>query len=421
MQNQQKSTHPRSPEFLLTLSRALLEALDLQETLYVLLTGVTSGDGLGFNRAFLYLTDSGRRSLRATLAIGPDSKEEAHRIWEDMEQRGFTLETILNRHGEFLTDERASALRHSFQRSWMKLPADGRGVHDEHGDVLARVFATREPFASNDFHLKLPGTDITLHNMVVVPLVLDGLSVGLMAADNPYNERRVTDRDLKEASGLANLCAVAVQRARLLERIKEMANRDGLTGLANRRRFDERFVELTAGAVHTGRPLSLLILDIDDFKHVNDRFGHLAGDALLKVLATTIKSRIRTADLAARYGGDEIVVVLPGADMDAALSVAHAISEDLERRMADTGKILAPTAACTVSIGVAQLEPGDDPEDLIARADRALYEAKAKGKATTWAARKEDDPALRQPSLPFVRDGRPAADEAGKTTTDDST
>lgn len=400
----ERPTLQRSPEFLLTLSRALLEALDLRETLYVLLTGVTSGDGLGFNRAFLYLTDEGRRSLRATLAIGPNSEEEAHRIWEDMEQQGFTLETILKRYDRFLTDEKASALSRSFQRSWMKLTTDGPEAAELSHKVLGRVFRTREPHFSNEESLVLPETDITLEHLVMVPLVLDGQSVGLLAADNLYNGREVTNRDIKDAAGLANLCAVAVQRARLLERIKEMANRDGLTGLANRRRFDETFPELVAQSTHTGRPLSLLILDIDDFKEVNDRFGHLAGDALLKVLAATIKDRIRTADLAARYGGDEVVVVLPGADLEAAVSVARSITEELALRMAETGKILAPTASCTVSVGAAQLEPGDNPQSLIARADRALYEAKARGKASTWAARRADDPDVRQARLPFGGD-----------------
>ncbi len=375
----ESATSQRSPEFLLTLSRALLEALDLHETLYVLLTGVTSGDGLGFNRAFLYLTDEGHRSLRATLAIGPDSKQEAHRIWEDMKQQGFSLETILKRYDKFLTDDAASALSRRFQQSWMKLPmAEGA---PESVDLLARVLQTAKPFHSNDMSVALPQTDIVLERMVIFPLVLDGTSVGLLLADNAYNEKDVTQRDLKDGAGLANLCTVAVQRARLLERIKEMADRDGLTGLANRRRFDELFPELVARAQRTGRPLSLLILDIDDFKEVNDRFGHLAGDALLKVLAATIKDRIRTADLAARYGGDEIVVALPGADAQAALLVAHSIAEELERRMASTGKILAPDASCTVSIGLAQFEANQTPQAFIAQADKALYAAKAQGKA----------------------------------------
>lgn len=165
------------------------------------------------------------------------------------------------------------------------------------------------------------------------------------------------------------------------ELLAEMASRDALTGLFNRRHFDLRLAEDLREAQCTGQPLALLLLDVDHFKSVNDAFGHAAGDAALRTVAAVLSSRLRRGgDMLARYGGEEFAMVLPGADPAA----AAALAERLRQAVADA-PVPAPLAdrRLTISIGVAVYPGGGLPADaswLLRRADAALYAAKRAGR-----------------------------------------
>jgi diguanylate cyclase (GGDEF)-like protein len=161
----------------------------------------------------------------------------------------------------------------------------------------------------------------------------------------------------------------ALKNLLLFEQVKCLAIRDGLTGLYNHRHFWEllnREVEL---ARRYGRPLSLLFLDIDDFKNINDTLGHPQGDLVLKKLAAYLEGSVRQADLVCRYGGEEFVVVLSQTSPEQ----GRVLAERLRSGIAGELKI-------TVSIGLAGLEPGMDAENLVKVADAALYRAKQSGK-----------------------------------------
>jgi len=148
---------------------------------------------------------------------------------------------------------------------------------------------------------------------------------------------------------------------------------DALTGIGNRRAIDERLGEEIDRANRYGHPLSLLMIDIDDFKLVNDRLGHAAGDQTLQAVSSTIERSIRTIDIAARYGGDEFVVILPETHLDGAAIVAERI------RVATTEN--ESPLPVTVSVGAAELlVPESSPAPLLDRADTALYRAKRSGK-----------------------------------------
>jgi diguanylate cyclase (GGDEF)-like protein len=166
--------------------------------------------------------------------------------------------------------------------------------------------------------------------------------------------------------------SASFERGRMLE---QEAITDALTGLYNRRWLDQRLPRLVARHERAGRPLSLLLLDIDHFKRFNDELGHAAGDQVLAMVAQTISAQVRPTDLAARYGGEEMVVVLPETPLDGARIAAERLRSRIERARAKD--IERPV---TVSIGVATLGLHEDAQELLRRADEMLYRAKSLGR-----------------------------------------
>jgi two-component system, cell cycle response regulator len=160
-------------------------------------------------------------------------------------------------------------------------------------------------------------------------------------------------------------------------RLVEAALRDPLTGVYNRRHFDERLAAEFAAARRHGTPLSLLVVDVDHFKQVNDTNGHLAGDALLKVVARALADGLRKEDILARYGGEEFVVIARGTDLAGGTQFAERLRERIEQAHCNwEGKQLRVTA----SIGLAQLGAEMTVQQLIDAADRGVYQAKRNGR-----------------------------------------
>ena len=173
--------------------------------------------------------------------------------------------------------------------------------------------------------------------------------------------------------GLADR-SLALRRDR--DQARRLADIDPLTGLHNRRAWSERLFALDEALRREGQPLSLLFLDLDHFKELNDRLGHEAGDAALRAMALAMRAELREQDEVGRYGGEEFVVALPGSDGAHALQAAERIRARLHQRAMHDPAGAMPT----VSIGVATLEPGEDLPTLIKRADGAMYAAKAAGR-----------------------------------------
>jgi diguanylate cyclase (GGDEF)-like protein len=159
------------------------------------------------------------------------------------------------------------------------------------------------------------------------------------------------------------------------ERFRELAGHDDLTGLPNRRLFQEHYARVAARSYRFGEPVSLLLVDVDGLKSINDRWGHMAGNAALRQVARIVRERKRAEDLAARWGGDEFVLLLPGADVPAAERVAREILRSAERSVMKN-----PPTAVTVTIGIASGIAAFPEHDFFAAADRALYEGKTAGR-----------------------------------------
>src|SRR5688572_2363622 len=213
--------------------------------------------------------------------------------------------------------------------------------------------------------------------LAMLPLVAKGQSIGLVELFSKTKIRWDAQR-LELARTMANEAAIALENARLYEDARKLADRDPLTGFYNHRFLHERMGEEVVRSQRGRRPLSVLMLDLDDFKLVNDTFGHLFGDRVLTWAAEVIRSTLRVSDVAARYGGDEFALILPDTGSDEARHAAERILEAF-REQPFVGEQRGPVPIAA-SIGVATF-PGDGRTgtELIAAADTALYQVKRGG------------------------------------------
>ncbi len=169
-----------------------------------------------------------------------------------------------------------------------------------------------------------------------------------------------------------------------LEKLKEKTIIDELTQILNRRGIMEFLTREYARSKRFKSPLSVLMIDIDDFKKVNDTYGHTVGDKVLKTIAQILKTKLRATDVVGRYGGEEFLVVLPETDLQAALTVAEKLRTEVAKK---TFKYKDQVFKVTISLGAAQLKEGESIEELINRADQALYTSKRSGKNRTTLAK----------------------------------
>ena len=216
-----------------------------------------------------------------------------------------------------------------------------------------------------------------MRGLIMLPLVAKGAAIGIAeitSVGRPTDEPgRIT-----LARTMAHEAAMALENARVYEAARKLADRDPLTGYFNHRYLHERLSEEVVRAIRTRRPLSVVMLDLDDFKLVNDTFGHVYGDRVLVYVAETIRATLRASDVAARYGGDEFAVILPETTVHGAAGVAERILATFQAHpFTADGRTPLPVGT---SIGIAT-HPGDGrtATELIAAADAGLYAAKADG------------------------------------------
>jgi diguanylate cyclase (GGDEF)-like protein len=239
--------------------------------------------------------------------------------------------------------------------------------------VAGRVLTTGQPFVTNAYQTEMEIAHESLGAIKTaagVPMVWNGELKGALSVG--FTEmRRVTDEDLRALEAVAAFAVVACQNAEAYQLARVAATTDALTGLINHGALQLRVREEISRARRTGAPLACLLLDLDDFKTVNDDHGHQAGDEQLRVVADALRGELRDHDIVARYGGDEFVVLLPGADGAGGRAVADRVAA-------------AVPVAC--SIGVAHWSEPLTADELLDRADRALLLAKRTGKSRVAVA-----------------------------------
>ncbi len=197
--------------------------------------------------------------------------------------------------------------------------------------------------------------------------------------DQPVEEATLADGDhVTVGETILKFISHHSVEARYHEEVYQLATHDALTELCNRRHFSELVDKEIARAQRHGRPLVMAIIDVDLFKPVNDQFGHIAGDGVLRQLATTVRAFVRGEDIAARIGGEEFAVLLPETDVEPARQFAERLREAVA---ADTFMLGGQPHRITISLGLAGLAPGRaDRSQLMRAADAALYRAKEEGR-----------------------------------------
>jgi len=219
----------------------------------------------------------------------------------------------------------------------------------------------------------------TLRDAVYKFKELDFSELGKLSEDLRRDRRRDELFYLKRAVlNMAQELESSISQLKMeRDKLEELAYKDALTGLHNRRFFMEEMKHILETTKRYREPLSVMMLDVDNFKRINDEYGHDVGDLILKQLADVIVRCVRSSDIAARLGGEEFVVALPKTNLDSALTVADRIRQEFKKSKV---KLNGEEVGTTVSVGIASFEEGYDLERLLKEADEALYEAKRTGK-----------------------------------------
>ena len=221
--------------------------------------------------------------------------------------------------------------------------------------------------------------DVIQHGLVV-PIPGESGTIGYLTVFSRFPAHSFGEADRQSLEDLAARAGPAIENASRFREARQQADLDALTGLHNRRYFHETLGREVARAQRYGRRLALVVFDLDDFKAINDRIGHLAGDGVLAEVAERVRSVVRSADVACRVGGDEFGIILPESTLTDAEQLSHRMQAAVASRpIGDAGTL-------QLSAGAAELRPEDDATKFFERADDALYRAKESGKAEVVAA-----------------------------------
>jgi len=373
----------RELSVLYEISNAMRTTLDLDHILYIILTGVTSHTGLGFNRAILFLENNIQRCLEPRMAIGPESLEDAKKIWEYISGHDQHLDDLID---EEKLDQNIGqgVLLKSVEQ--LKIPLSTTG-----DNLLIKAYQNGTPTHIPQEKMSQYAGDPLLqvfktNELVIMPLKAKDQVNGLIIADNLYTQKPITEEDLKIFTMLSNQAGLAIENSRLYEMIKHKSHTDAITNLWNHGFFQDRLTKEIDKAEKTHQALSLIMIDIDNFKNLNDTYGHQNGDIVLKEVANILRDSSRDGDYACRYGGEEFSIILTQTSKEQ----GYIIAERIRRNISEYSFLKFSSRdrlEITVSIGLASFsEDAQTKEALISSADKAMYTAKLSGKNRTCVA-----------------------------------
>lgn len=360
-------------------SNAMRTTLKLDQVFYIILTALTAHEGLGFNRAMLFLLNEKEDVLEGVMGIGPHSAEEAGKIWHSIAQRDMTLDDFIAAYDSFKKDPESKL---NVIVKGMKVP-----LREEMG-VLALTILEGMPFeiTTEEAKKKVSPEILRMLNtefFVTVPLKAKDRVLGAILVDNVFNKKPITKNDVRMLTMFANHAGLAIENSRLYEETVYLSNTDWLTKLYNYGKFQHLLSAEIEKAKANSLSLALVMIDVDNFKNFNDTHGHLKGDEALKNIASILQAKSRKFDLMARYGGEEFTIIMPNTTKENARLFAERLRSDVEKYYIEDSA-MPPEKRLTISAGIAGY-PNDasTKEELISMADAALYHAKHSGKNRT--------------------------------------
>ncbi|MCX5703574.1 MAG: sensor domain-containing diguanylate cyclase, partial [Candidatus Omnitrophica bacterium] len=332
------------------------------------------------NRAILFLVNEKENIIEGKMGIGPETGEEANRIWTQIEQEKKNLDDLINAY-KFSNNVLSSGFNRQVQQ--LRIP-----LREQNGGLLALGVLDGMPLLLNKEAIQNYQGDrivqmLKTEELVAVPLKAKDKVNGIILADNFINKEPITKDDVRMLTMLANQAGLAIENSQLYEKTVTRAHSDYLTDLWNHGHFQYILQTEIEKAKATQAALSLIMLDIDDFKIYNDLLGHQAGDSILKELSAVLREQSRKMDSVCRYGGEEFTIILPRTEKKEAFLIAERLRMDIAKHKFIREEIL-PNKKLTVSLGLASFpENGKSASELISSSDKALYEAKRKGKNST--------------------------------------
>lgn len=269
---------------------------------------------------------------------------------------------------------------HTVPSSWQGRLLFADSEQSLHQDYKVPYRTRLSEFISQQ-HQALFSNSNTLRSVAILPLTRQHKLIGSLNLGSRQVDRFQAGIGTQFLQHLTAVISACLENSRLQESIKQLGLRDPLTGVNNRRFFDQRFIEETALAQRNNTPLSCLFIDLDHFKSVNDNHGHQAGDKVLKQAANIFNDIMRTSDILARYGGEEFVILLTNTP----LQTAYEIAERIRKTIASHDFVISPSQSLniTLSIGIAVLDESKlitTSQRLIKAADKAVYDAKLNGR-----------------------------------------
>lgn len=357
--------------FFYELTKAMRITLRLEEITYIILTGLTAHQGLGFNRAVIFVVDESNEKLQGYMGIGPMDSEEAAEIWQHIKDEKKDLYDLIDDYNRAKENKHKPKFMEFVQSLSLPLKPANTLIHKIFQDKKVVHFQknTMTEFEEDGLIKAL-----NLEDCLIAPIWIKDKPTGLVIVDNYITKKQITADDIQIFSMFLEQAVGALENSQSFENTLTKSHTDSLTSLWNYGYFQYKLDEELTKANAEKLPLSLMMIDIDNFKQFNDSHGHLQGDSALRHISGILKENCRKIDIVCRYGGEEFALILPTNSKQE----AQALGERILKAIA--GKEILNTHF-TISIGIASF-PQDchDKETLIQKADQALYQAKRLGK-----------------------------------------